>query len=542
MFEGYGPAPGPGTLPRAMLTIATTLLLGSLASPPVSEQPLAPLAPRTVPSRIEHVGLFKNGLAVVRRSVVLPENGVFDVEDVPAPIHGTFWIDSDGAVATRVTKRTRSEDVELELTGDVQRDLAGAKVEIERQGDRPSLVGRVVELPANASLLVLDTDEGRVYLAPSELASLRVLEPAPGTAETVEREVPVLEFVADLDESRARRVEVTYLTRGLTWTPSYRVDISDPDTLVLSQKTVISNELSDLEGVELELIAGYPNIEFGHVLSPLAVGTDLGTFFAQLGNGSGLRHSSRGDISSQIFSNTISYSAPSDTTVQPATDGVDMHHRAIGRFDLAEGDALVLPLASAEADYERIVEWKVPDLRDEYGRPTHDRHRGFGGAGASDPDAWDALRFRNPFDFPMTTAPALVMDGTRFNGQRTSTWVNPGEEATLRITKALSVRTSASEYEDGGERELVRIGGRNYRKPLVNGELLLCNHRNEPTTVVIRREFSGELVRADEDPEQRLLESGVYSVNPRNELVWTVTLEPGETRTLQYAYEVLVLH
>ena len=108
------------------------LLLGSLASPPVSEQPLAPLAPRTVPSRIEHVGLFKNGLAVVRRSVVLPENGVFDVEDVPAPIHGTFWIDSDGAVATRVTKRTRNEEVELEL---LRRRSAGGSNAAATKGD-----------------------------------------------------------------------------------------------------------------------------------------------------------------------------------------------------------------------------------------------------------------------------------------------------------------------------------------------------------------------------------------------------------------------
>ena len=59
---------------------------------------------------------------------------------------------------------------------------------------------------------------------------------------------------------------------------------------------------------------------------------------------------------------------------------------------------------------------------------------------------------------------------------------------------------------------------------------------------MIRRRFSGDLLEADGDPETSLREEGVYSVNPRNELVWNLTLEPGKERTLKYHYEVLVQH
>ena len=57
---------------------------------------------------------------------------------------------------------------------------------------------------------------------------------------------------------------------------------------------------------------------------------------------------------------------------------------------------------------------------------------------------------------------------------------------------------------------------------------------------MIRRRFSGELVSADQSPKQTLLEEGVYSINKRNELLWTLTLKPGEETKLTYTYTVLV--
>src|SRR4029077_9320442 len=84
--------------------------------------------------------------------------------------------------------------------------------------------------------------------------------------------------------------------------------------------------------------------------------------------------------------------------------------------------------------------------------------------------AWDALRFKNPFKFPMTTGPAMVTAGGQFNGQRTSYYVNAGEETMLRITKALSVRTGHSEREaagKNGERDYVYVGGHRFQKSMV---------------------------------------------------------------------------
>ena len=164
--------------------------------------------------------------------------------------------------------------------------------------------------------------------------------------------------------------------------------------------------------------------------------------------------------------------------IRPTGEGVDLHYEPIGEHSFAEGDALMTSVATAKAEYERIVEWIVPDTRRANGRYIDEYQR------RQQPDkyqdtAWDAVQFKNPFDFPMTTAPAMIVDAKGFSGQSLSYWVNPGEQTTLHITKALSIRTRSTEQEEKGERKIVYIGGNDYRDVKVKGQLYICNHRKQ---------------------------------------------------------------
>ena len=139
-----------------------------------------------------------------------------------------------------------------------------------------------------------------------------------------------------------------------------------------------------------------------------------------------------------------------------------------------------------------------------------------------------------------TTAPAAIYEKGLFHGQQSSFWVNPGQETSLRINKALSLRALNSEHETEGSREVVYIGRNDYHKTLVQGAVKVTNHRGVKVRMVIRRRFSGELMEADGSPKASLLEEGVYSLNPRRELVWDLVLEAGKEIELCYKYSVLV--
>ncbi len=92
---------------------------------------------QAVQTKIESVGLFKNGLAVVERTVELPGGGTFRIEDVPTPVHGTFFIESATPVTTRVT--TTLVDAPLDLAkAPLQEQLAGKTVRVTlREKDGP---------------------------------------------------------------------------------------------------------------------------------------------------------------------------------------------------------------------------------------------------------------------------------------------------------------------------------------------------------------------------------------------------------------------
>ena len=56
-------------------------------------------------AKTEAVALFKNGYAVFRQEIDVPESGVYRWDDVPTAIHGTFFIESDMDVEVRTTQR-----------------------------------------------------------------------------------------------------------------------------------------------------------------------------------------------------------------------------------------------------------------------------------------------------------------------------------------------------------------------------------------------------------------------------------------------------
>lgn len=521
---------------RALRVLALALV------PLVSTNPLAAADETPAKSKIVAVDLFKNGLAVVKRETTLGRAGVYVLDDVPTPVHGTFYIDSTGTVDVSVQMR----DVEVPATetapGALQDDLAGKKVTIHFKGaNRPPVSGTMMKFkPAKGEeaaanrFYVIQTAKGRAYVDPADVSAVE----SDDAGNTVTRRKPRLVFALKDTDKAQTVVSVRYITTGMSWAPTYRIDISDPKQLALEQHAAVKNELADLADAEVRLISGYPSVEYSHVRSPLAPRTSLASFFGELGG-------SRGREIDALSNSIVSQQAISMNNYRvhnvalgatPTGEGVDLHYQSIGKRTLAEGDAISTVVAKGKADYERIVEWLIPDGRDVYGRHN----------GSDDGEAWDALKFKNPLSFPMTTGPATVTANGKFNGQRTSYWVNAGEETVLRVEKALSVRTRASENEklerDGSGRDVIWIGGRQYRRTTVEGELAVSNHRKENVSLVIRRRFSGELVTAEGAPRQTLREEGAYSVNKRQELIWTVALKGGEEKKIKYSYTVLTMN
>ena len=534
------------------------------------------------PAPIVSVGLYKNGMAVVRRRVTPGKDAVAFVAADGHPAYGTFWQTSrDGvsvtATTTNVVRRGGASGfgdgwteayagrrAEVSFVGSpfMQLPVAAAlnssamKVRVRAPGaareERVVLfcvtgtVERAASKPADGERLLNVRTAGGSLVAVPESCVVGVCA-ADGAADGVEYGAPVWRF-----EGAAEPFDVQYLTAGACWTPSYRLDISG-DAGVLAMSADVCNEIADWNDAEVSLISGFPNLPYASVPSLLGDGVALDAYkkavvAAEDGTDEdwpwwrGRRPSRNGGIMSQSVMLNSFAPAAVPASGAPAAEfagaGIDIYSRPVGRRTLAKGERMAMPLGRGAVTVRRMAEWVVANDRDEWGRRKRDDEQV--------QEAWDMVAFANPFDFPMTTAPMEVVEDGRILGQAKVGWTNPGGETSAKITKALSVNVS---YVENAvvEKESVRYRDHSCHMDRVKGEFSVRNFRGTPVAVRVKKTFSGEMSAVSEPPAKtRDLASrdGYYwsHVNQVHELTWEFTLAPGEKKDFTLDYVVYVCH
>lgn len=518
-----------------------------------------------VVGKIKSLGLFKNGVVIVQEEIAVPATGRYTLTEVPAALHGTFFLTSDAQVETTITQRAVTQPLDASNKLDYQKDLAGKKVTIyfNQAGIEP-LSGVVATLPeksersamngnsssfrnsfaynyssdivaASGEKLVLNTVAGQTILNQASISRIDIQQ---GTT-SVTRKQPAMVFNVKTDKPTA--IQLFYLTRGISWAPSYRIDLADSNRLTIEQTALIVNELKPFSGANVSLISGFPKIECENVYAPFSPGSSLKVFFQQLSNRSNPRQN---DYMAQqaIVYNALPPTLPDtgDSAAAVSGEGADIHYQNIGARSMNPGDCLSLSNGKQNADYERVVEWTIPDTRDAWGRyQDNDRN----GEAVDKSELWDMIRFRNPFSFPMTTAPATIVAQDRFMGQNSSFWAAPGEMTKIPVTKSMSVRGRAAEYEKEAGNEgiqYVDINGNRYRRATVEVELTLVNRRAEAVKMLVNRRFAGDLTETVADAKVVALADDLSYLNRKREIQWELTLSSGETKVLKYVYTTLI--
>ena len=485
---------------------------------------------------IVRAALFKNGYALIVREVSAAPSDAFLIDETVRPVHGTLWFAPGDKLSVTGVKRIGTHPNRNPFA-DFSATYAGRRVTVTL---RPSgaaqprvLTGTVVqpgeqkdEIATHSSFFALRGVDGKLTVFPR--GEIAAIESDGINADLPEQKRMLLVNRAD---TKGKPFMMSYLTSGLTWAPAYRIALG-PDKLQLDESATVINELEDLKDVEVDLVSGFPNLAYLGVTSPLATGMTMGGFLAQLNGGRNTPVYARNFA---LAAGSFAAKAEMDSFSPLPETGLsqDIHFIPAGKITLAKGDVLYKTPTTATTGYERLVEWNIPDRRDRWGRVSRNSNDDPSG------DLWDAVRFKNPLESPITTAPVEIIDGRKLLGQTTIQWVNPGEETTVRIAKAQTVTGTRTETEDS-ERSLTSFGSYNYRKSKVEGTLELHNFRKSAAKVTARLQYSGEFVSAEDSPKSRQLEVGVYSVNPCRELTWELTLKPGEKREVHYRYSVMI--
>lgn len=505
----------------------------ALALFPPTNDPAAP--------RVVLASLFKNGYAVIVREIPLKDGNAV-LTDAPRAVLGTLWfLPPEGVLLRSVTATTVRErkPTPLATLDELLAANVGKQVRIALASEDQLLgktqAGRI--LSGDGQLLVLRTERGTVAIPKNAVRS--VVSPSADLkwsreTETVRRQIRI----ATVNGGNGRMLMLS-LERGLMWVPSYVADISDPKRLRLLCKATLINDLADLHGAELRLVAGFPNVPFAPFDEPFSAGAGVEqTLAALLRAGAPDEARREGALLTQNMAAApggMPFDAAFPAPPQAAGEQIeDLFVHRLSGLKLDKGDRAVAYLFATEAEYEHLYTWDVAD--ESLVRPASD-------APSDQPgEVWNCLSFRNRSGQPWTTAPVTVTKDGQILGQDTLRYTGRDAEALVRITKALEVRARATEEELSRERGAVRnsAGSPVFDLITLKGTLIVRNAKSETIRLRIRRDLTGEVEAAEGDPRVTKSARGLRETNPSSRLEWNETLRAGESLERTYTYKVYV--
>lgn len=525
--------------------------------------------------KIDRVVLFKNGLGYFNSSADLPKKTrIINIGQLPIPAYGTFWVSYPKHMKV-LQLVTAPEEVEkkqpVSNVGKLLIANAGKHVTLKTSPDGKVIKGVILDSfkPDNISdkpspytmdnpvpssrgrrdnyssysegIILIKTGKGIVALNTSTITQ----------ADFTDKKI--INYITQTQKKPGIRIElkkpvtygkihVSYLAHGITWCPSYYIDLSDKKTALLTAKALIINEVADLKNVKLELITGFPNIKFEAIYSPAAMSQSLSDFLNSLSSGrSGRQRSSvmmnQAVMMDDSYAEEAEYSGPSYSSAAKGTVAEDLFLYPVKDFNLKRGETAYVPLFSAKMPYRHIYTWKIGDMLTGDNRYQQRRDRGDGKA---EEEIWHSCRLKNTGKMPLTTAPAQFASNGNFSGQDICYYTAPGAETTIRINRAMNILAEQDEFEIKRKRNAATFYGYSYDLVKLRGELKLRSRLGRKVSLEIVKKLSGEVLKTKLKAKDVTTAKGLKKVNPQHILTWTFDLKAGEEKTLSYEYQVYI--
>jgi hypothetical protein len=511
---------------------------------------------------------------VVKQGDVPIEEGEGKIAPIPAATLGSLWITPndtkvtlDEVVAYRYKVKgqqnlTAIADLLLANAGRVvtvgygdQKEYTGEIVGFRESTPAPGYDSSTVTIEPSSPHPPYQVPEFLLLKAEGKLIALRFVNlsrvtlPADSMLQVQkEEEQKALRFKVKGAGSHAN-LTMGYLENGLGWTPSYLLSLQDDKTALITMQAVVLDDAEDLKDTDVYFVVGVPNFAYAQIPSPMALQQTLLDF---------IQSANRKDygVVGGVASNALLAQRAMNMQTDAMTSGIsleaaveelqgapeeDLFLYTRNRITLAKGERATYNVFSGSVSYEHIYQWDVQDTPrvDQFGnvqnyqnaRPVDESERN---------NIWHALRIKNNSKFPWTSAPALVISGTKPVSQDTLPYTPKGATSNLKLTIATDIRSSHDEREIARQQNQTRRHGYSYDEVTVEGTLKIKNYKTKDVRLSIAKTLRGSVEFQSDDGKAEKLAEAIAVDNPMSRLTWEVTLKAGEERSITYRYKVLV--
>lgn len=542
-------------------TTACLALMLSAASPEPAPQPLPPL----LSWKITGVSSFRNGYSLVHREAVVPRgHALVDVLGTGAATVGTLWFNTTNglkikrirtAVRLRVGDSSAYDLLSL-LHANKDKELVFEMATPSRPSERAAgrFIGRIED-----RIIIQIGQKQKLYPA----SSIRTIEAAQGFSLTTPSQSSSKHIEIKLEGGQGGKLFCTALQMGFSWSPSYSIELLGPSRFRIIAQAALQNTVAPFNSVKTDLITGFPHLAYLNQSDPLsrvadaqsALGRGLQSFSydpndnsivvqgtedrnARSGGGPGAFGAGGGGVGFVPNSLTeMEQPKPNENLANSFSrlaQGLptgDLFAYRLESLDLPDGELSQELLFQAEGDYEDVYTVFLAPPPSPVNSAT-----------PSVPEVWHSLAFANPAACPLTPAPALVKQSGQVLAHNELAYTAIKGRAVMRLGLDPEIKAKVTSQETERRRVELEVEGRTSIVTTVTevtlvGEINLTNTKKRAVKVEASTAFLGEA----ESVEGAVLtrsSAGLESRNPRTTLVWSPTLQPGETKKLPFTYKV----
>jgi hypothetical protein len=536
-------------------------------------------------TKVKTLAVFKNGLGFVfRAGDTKLKDGWAVTEEIPVACLGTLWIGTTskaGPVQEVIAFKDKTvQELEAVNLAEILAANVGQSVTISySRGGNAEMVdvkGTILAVPTDRKAddlgLVYDSRQpypndqlrGQIVLVRDITGSILALNKTSILSVRMPDNAALkAKITKDINRAKVRiggkpasaEITMAYLEKGITWSPSYLVNVENNKEADITLEAVLSNDVEDLENVDVSFVVGYPNFMFADSMSPLALQQSVAAFVQGLlspgrsGGGSGITGQSVYQYQvGAAYSNTgvqgwpagpsgwSPNSAYSATQPMAGESNEDLYFYKQDNVTLKKGERARYTVFTGKAPYEHIYQWDIPDtmyVNDQGYRPSGNQQD------SPTDQIWHALRIENTTGRPWTTAPGFMVNGSMPVAQDMLKYTPAGGKSTLKMTVATDIQGTQTQTE-ASRTPVPATGYANYDDVTVNGVLTVKNWKKIPIKISVKKSLTGEVKEAGQGGTYTKVVKSLTSVNPTSEIVWEFTLAPGESKELSYQYKALV--
>ncbi len=520
-----------------------------------------------------HISLFENGYGFISQRGQLPADTQIRLNSLPVPVRGSFWIAAEqGVELQRLVSGQLDYQVNTEITPfKLAAANVGARVIVtfQRGGDQPpsfaegtilpfpkarelregNTIDQISEPSDNAllgNILLIKLSDRTLALQAAHILDIAYLDEVKLPTTTERRPGVELEIAAP---AAGKLIETTCLSSGITWLPSYRMELGEDGTAVLNAKATITNNLMNMQDVALDLVLGSPNLSDLSSIDPMALRDRSSS--PRLDDHYRARALASVDNAWEVHEESAPLApvAPfvmaGDSAPAAALSTGNVYFYPVPGFTAKAGQVITQPLFQSKLEYKNIYTWDLPDPRR---MQVNDENQ--------PPSIGEVARevhFTNPLDLPLTDAPIEFIEADRIAATNTISFTPPKTAAVVTLGEAINFTTrkgiklaktthvshpyiDENDDDDDKKKKPERVKTTYTQTYVVT--LVVNNQMSKPAELHVTQGVQGKITQISDKPTIITREPNPSVLNPQqHQIEWKLTMDAKSSKTLTYSFE-----